>query len=358
VVGWDVIAAWGKRLAGNPRADIAVGFLVMFVTLSLGTVPAILVGIAGSVFLYVHSTSRAPIRGHYDGAARSSLRVRPEAQLAHLKEHGAAIRVVELQGALFFGTADRCGREVEELAGRCAHLIVDMRRVNEVDTTGALVLMQTLRRVNENGAGVAIASVMPGGRRGRVLGLAGVARIVPENAWFSDADTALEDAENRLLAQRWPEHAGTTELGVAQMDVCAGMAVDEVAALEKYMRRETLSGGTLLFDEGTPGDRMYLIARGAVTVRVRQLRKRDRTRRLATYSAGVIVGEMAVLEDKARSADAVCDGDTVVQVLERGALERMAREQPALYGRFLFNLSRQVASRLRATTLELRSALD
>jgi CRP-like cAMP-binding protein len=205
---------------------------------------------------------------------------------------------------------------------------------------------------------VALASVMPGGRRGRVLALAGVARIVPEGAWFSDADTALEHAESHLLKRRWPEHANAEELAVEQMDVCAGMSAGEISALQDYLRRETHGPGVALFGEGTPGDRMYLIAKGAVTVKVRLFRKRDRTRRLATYSPGVIVGEMAVLEDKARSADAVCDGDTVLQVLEREALERMAREQPALYGRFLFNLSRQVASRLRATTLELRSALD
>jgi sulfate permease, SulP family len=357
VIGWDVASAWGRRLAGNPRADIGVGFAVAFVTLALGTVPAVLVGIAASVLLYVHRTSRAPIRGHYDGAGRSSLRVRTEAELAYLKDHGAQLRVVELQGALFFGTADRCGRELEALAGACREFIVDMRRVVEVDTTGALVLMQTLRRISEGGCRVALASVMPGGRRGRVLALAGVQRIIPESAWFADVDAALEAAENSLLAARRDTVDAEQELSMAQMDLCAGMQAHEVGELGQYFRRVQHGPGHVLFREGDPGEAMHLVAKGSVTARL-TLRKKDRSRRLAAYGPGLIFGEMAVLEHKPRSANAVCDGETVLWSLERTELERMAAERPALYGRFLLALSRQMAWRVRATNLELRAALE
>jgi sulfate permease, SulP family len=315
------------------------------------------VGIAASVLLYVHRTSRAPIRGHYDGAGRSSLRVRTEAELAYLKDHGAQLRVVELQGALFFGTADRCGRELEALAGACREFIVDMRRVVEVDTTGALVLMQTLRRISEGGCRVALASVMPGGRRGRVLALAGVQRIIPESAWFADVDAALEAAENSLLAARRDTVDAEQELSMAQMDLCAGMQAHEVGELGQYFRRVQHGPGHVLFREGDPGEAMHLVAKGSVTARL-TLRKKDRSRRLAAYGPGLIFGEMAVLEHKPRSANAVCDGETVLWSLERTELERMAAERPAVYGRFLLALSRQMAWRVRATNLELRAALE
>ena len=319
---------------------------------------AILVGILGSLLLYVHRTSRAPIRGHYDATARSSLRVRSEADLAYLKGQGAQIRVVELQGALFFGTADRCGREVEQVGRGCTQFIVDLRRVAEVDTTGALVLMQTLRRVAESGSSVALASVAPGGRRGRVLELAGVQRIVPPERWYPDADSALEQAENALLAGRSAGEVESGERSLAEFDVAAGLGADEVESLRQFLRRETHPHGAGLFREGDAGDCMYLVAKGAVTVSLKLLRKKDRSRRLATYGPGLTLGEMAVLEAKPRSANAVCEGETVLYALERSALERRAAEKPALYGKFLFNLSRQMAWRVRATNLELRAALD
>ena len=356
VVGWDVAAAWTRRLLANPREDIGVGVVVMLVTLALGTVPAIGAGIAGAMFLYVRNTSRAPIRGNYDGTARASLRVRPAGQRAFLKEHGAELLVVELEGALFFGTADRCGREIETLAGDRRHLIIDLRRVSEIDTTGAFVLTQTLRRLSGHGTQAALASVRPEGRRGQVLSLAGVPRVVPQALWFPDVDAALENAENRILERRWPGLADEEELPVARLDVCAGMSEAEVAALQRYLRRETRVSGSVLFSEGDVGDSIYLIAKGAVTLRVRLLR--GKTRRLSTYSAGLVFGEMAVLEGKPRSADAVCEGGTVLQVLDRAALDRMAQDAPSLYGRFLFNLSLHLASRLRACTLELNAAVE
>jgi SulP family sulfate permease len=357
VIGWDVAAAWARRLAGNPRADVAVGLLVMLVTLAMGTVPAILVGIAGCVFLYVHNTSRAPIRGHDDGTSRAALRVRPEAHRAFLQEHGAELLVVELEGAVFFGTADRCGRDLEQLAAGRKHLIVDLSRVSEVDTTGAFVLMQTFARLRENGTRVALAGVRPCGRRGRVLSLAGVARIVPEQAWFADLDAALEDAENRILERCWPEQRDADELPLAQMELCRGMSPEEIDAFARYLRRETHPAGAVLFTEGAAGSSIYLLAQGAVTLRIR-LTHPARKRRLSTYSPGLVFGEMAVLQNKPRSAEAVCEGPTVLHVLDRPMLERMAQESPSLYAKLWFNLALHMATRLRATTLELRAALE
>jgi SulP family sulfate permease len=357
VVGWDVASAWARRLAANPREDIGVGLIVGVVTLALGTVPAMIVGIIGSVLLYVERTSRAPIRGHYDGTERSSRRVRPEAQLAHLRDLGPERRVVELQGALFFGTADRCGREIEKLAQGARHFIVDLRRVGEVDTTGALVLMQTLRRVSEGGARVALASVAPGGRRGKVLSLAGVPKIVPESLWYADADNALEAAEAEEIAKRWPAEA-SRELGIAEMDLAAGMSAEEIDALVGYLERRACGNGAVLFREGEPGDSLYLIAQGIVTVRIDVRPSEEKSRRIAAYGPGLVVGEIAVFEGAARTASAVCEGETVLHVLGRAALERMAREAPALHGKLLMSLARQMAARLRRTTLELRRALD
>jgi CRP-like cAMP-binding protein/anti-anti-sigma regulatory factor len=301
----------------------------------------------------VHNTSRVPIRGSYDGTSRAALRVRPEAQRAFLQEHGLELLVVELEGAVFFGTADRCGRELEQLAGGRKHLIVDMSRVSEIDTTGAFVLMQTFARLGDTGTRVALAEVRPGGRRGRVLGLAGVARIVPEQAWFADLDAALEDTENRILERHWPEQHDAD----AQMEVCSGMSPDEIATLARYLRRETYPGGAVLFNEGTAPGAMYLLAKGAVTLRIR-LANPARTRRLSTYSPGLIFGEMAVLQNQPRSAEAVCEGPTVLHALNRPTLARMAQESPSLYAKFLFNLALHMATRLRATTLQLRAALE
>jgi sulfate permease, SulP family len=355
VAGWDVASTWYKRLVACPRQDLAVGVLVMAITLIMGTVPAILVGIVGAMFLYVRNTSRAPLRGYYDGALRQSTRIRPEEQAAHLRSLGPAIRIVDVQGALFFGTADPFGREVEQIAEGCRHLILDMRRVDEVDPTGALVLTQTVRRLGERGIRTAIAGVLLEGRRGTVMTRAGLDKIVPPERWFEDADRALEQAEDTELKSRWPEHSGA-EVPLSAMDVCSGMSAPQIAALERHLQRMVLPAGSVLFREGDAGDRLYLLARGEITVSLKVQGETVRDHRLGTYCPGAVLGEMAVLERKARSADAVIVSDCVLYSLDGSALESMRLENPGLHSQFMLNLTRQLVERLRARTVEVRAA--
>ncbi len=356
VAGWDVMTAWRKRLVACPDADIIVGILVMMATLLMGTVPAIFFGIIGAMFLYVRNTSRTPLRGHYEGAQRLSTRVRPEEQTAYLRSLGPAIRVVEIQGSLFFGTADRFGREIEKVAVDCRHLILNMRRVHDIDPTGALVLMQTMRRLGERGIHTAIAAVSVAGRRGSVMTRAGVGTVVPLEYWFEDVDRALEHAENIELKNGWPNQQSEEELPVSAMDICNGMSAAESAMLESYLQREVLPAGTALFREGDPGDRLYLLAQGEITVSVKLSGKEGRNYRLGTYCPGVILGEMAVVEGRPRSADADTLSNCVLHMLDGPTLEKMRLENPALHSHFMHNLTRQLAVRLRNTTLELRAA--
>lgn len=358
VTGWDVMSAWYKRLAACPKDDVIVGLLVMAATLVLGTVPAIFFGAIGAMVLYVRNTSRAPLRDCYDGSARPSMRVRSEAQAAYLRGLANAIRVVEVQGSIFFGTADRLGVGVEELASGCRHLILDMKRVHEVDPTGALVLAQTLRRLGERGVRACIANVSAQGRRGSVMRRGGVDQHVPPERWFEDVDRALERAEDIELATHLPDPGQGAEVPLSEMDICQGMPDEQVAALARFARREEFPARTYLFREADPGDRLYLLAKGEVTVSIGLAGKEGRTRRLATYGPGVTVGEMAVLEGQRRSADCIATGDCVVYTLETGALEAMKREAPDLHGNLMRNLTRQLVVRLRTTTLGLRAAIN
>jgi CRP-like cAMP-binding protein len=140
------------------------------------------------------------------------------------------------------------------------------------------------------------------------------------------------------------------------MDICSGMTEAEVASLEEHLKRIEMPANTVLFREGEPGDRLYLLARGEITVSMKLPGRMKRNRRLGTYSPGVMLGEMAVLEGKARSADAVVVSNCVLYTIDGPGLERMQIENPGLYSQFMLNLTRQLIGRLRGTTLELRAA--
>jgi len=264
--------------------------------------------------------------------------------------------VIEAQGSLFFGTAHRFGVAVENIAAGCRHVILDLQRVQDVDPTGALVLTQTMRRLREQGIRSAIAAVAVDPRSRTALVGAGLDKVLPRERWFEDADRALEQAEDLELKERWPDPEAGAELPLSAMDICRGMSAAEVAGLAPYLKRVVVPGGRALFHEGDPGGQLYLLARGAITVSVQLPDAAPRSRRLGTFSPGVMLGEMAVIEGTARSADALAVSDCVLYALDGSTLERMRAQDPDLHGRFMLNMARHLAGRLRHVTLALREA--
>jgi CRP-like cAMP-binding protein len=69
----------------------------------------------------------------------------------------------------------------------------------------------------------------------------------------------------------------------------------------------------------------------------------------------VVFGEMGLLDGLPRSADVYADEDTIVLKLARKTFERIRREHPELAATILFNLSVEMATRLRYTNLELQA---
>lgn len=79
-------------------------------------------------------------------------------------------------------------------------------------------------------------------------------------------------------------------------------------ALEPVVRRD----GELLFRQGDPGDRLYIVRRGTVRI------ERDSTL-IASVGAGGCFGELALISDDARTATAVAEGTTELLALEKSA---------------------------------------
>jgi len=92
---------------------------------------------------------------------------------------------------------------------------------------------------------------------------------------------------------------------------------------------------TVLFQEGDYGDRVFVIAEGLVSVE-----KEGPTgkRVLAVRSEGDVVGEMALLDGKPRSATAVCQTDCLLLSITKSEFERMVSLNPKLTLGVLVNL--------------------
>ncbi len=100
--------------------------------------------------------------------------------------------------------------------------------------------------------------------------------------------------------------------------------------LERFAR--DFAAGTVLFEEGQPGDFMYVLQAGEVEIR-RMVGETERV--LAVLMPGEFFGEMAILNARPRSATAVVRVPSRLLVIEGSTFEAMLRARPEIAMRII-----------------------
>lgn len=337
------------------RTNLLVVALVTLVMVGFNLTSAVAAGFIATMFLFIGTISRSIVQRTYDLGERHSMRVRDQEAMAYLAEHKADARVIELEGAIFFGTADMLVTEVDTLAKDARVVLLDLRQVSDIDATGALILIQIAATLQKRGQYLLLSHLIPDDKHWHFLTDMGVNKVLPESGWFADLDHALEWTEDHLL-ESWPAlRQSSEELSIAAVALTADLDVPGLAALSRVLERHVYAKGDTLFREGDRDDCLYVLVRGQVSVQL-PVKDEKRARRLGTYGPGVIFGEMALLEGKPRSADAIADEDAITYSLSRTALDHLRHEAPEAAAGVLLSISRELANRLRITTHELRAA--
>jgi CRP/FNR family transcriptional regulator, cyclic AMP receptor protein len=109
--------------------------------------------------------------------------------------------------------------------------------------------------------------------------------------------------------------------------------------LDRFAR--DFAPGSVLFEEGQPGDYMYVVQTGEVEIR---RRVGDRDRVLAVLPAGEFFGEMAILNGRPRSATAVVRTASRLLVIEGKTFEAMLRARPEIALRIIKALATRLES--------------
>lgn len=89
-----------------------------------------------------------------------------------------------------------------------------------------------------------------------------------------------------------------------------------------------LTDGEILFNRGDPGDAFYIIKSGQI--RIFTLDEEDRELTLNTLGPGEGFGELALLDDRSRSASAAAVGDTTLRRLRRDDFLSQLHQSPRL----------------------------
>jgi SulP family sulfate permease len=123
----------------------------------------------------------------------------------------------------------------------------------------------------------------------------------------------------------------------------------------QYCESIKLPENATLFKKGDPGDALYFIERGELSVLL-QL-EHGHTKRLRTFGPGTVVGEMALFSQLPRSADVVTDSACRVRKLSAVSLAKMAEENPAASIELHNFIVKLLCARLQAANDEIRALL-
>jgi signal transduction histidine kinase len=153
----------------------------------------------------------------------------------------------------------------------------------------------------------------------------------------------------RSSARSGPDaNPGSPPASLAENRLFRGLPPDALAAACAVPVVVDVQDGRVVFDEGDPPDRIYLIAAGAVRISKRGRGGAQET--LATLRGGEFFGEMALYDARPRSARATAAGPARLAAMDRAGLERVMRLAPLEVSR---NVVEGLVARLRETDTSL-----
>src|SRR5437763_3446382 len=125
-----------------------------------------------------------------------------------------------------------------------------------------------------------------------------------------------------------------------------GLSAAEMKLLATFSTEERFREGSQVFREGEKGDKLYIVLDGRV--RISKFIPGVGEEALTVLDRGDFFGEMALIDDKARSADAKAhEGDATVLSIDRATLNEILSMDPNASLQFLNLLCRMISRRLR-----------
>ena len=127
----------------------------------------------------------------------------------------------------------------------------------------------------------------------------------------------------------------------------------EIDKVESLFEERSLRAGDVLFNEGEPGDALYVIRHGKMNITKRLREDAEETITILTMGPGAFLGEMALWDDARRSSTAVAVEDSKLYRLSKERFLSLLRDESAIGTKLLLNFSQTTAKRIRHVNQEL-----
>src|SRR5262245_10438833 len=130
------------------------------------------------------------------------------------------------------------------------------------------------------------------------------------------------------------------------------MSEEQLAKVASVATRDSFRQGQVIFREGEEGDTLYVLLEGNVRISKRIQGVGEEA--LAILEPGSCFGEMAIIDNFPRSADARAHSDCALGVIKKSDLEGLLKLDHGLAYEILLRFVKTLSSRLRETNEKIK----
>lgn len=340
------------------RIDGLIALSVFIVTISVNLVSAVGVGVLIAMIMYFRMQIKAPIiHTTRDGYHKHSLTIRTDNEKKILSENGSSIVMFELRGNLFFATADKLLELSEEYIKKDQYLIFNFLRVQLIDISGVILILQISSRMKKAGGELILCHMHKELGIGRKINKA-LENIDKKNSikihTFVDSDTSFEYAENKILKKHGILHTNSAKyIQLKENSLCRKMNPNSIDLIEKLSIKHEIKKDEIIFNQDDDASSLFILLQGEVEIRLYASKKEYK--RLAKYNSGTFFGEISFIAPGKRSATAIVNSDAILLELSHDTLVNLqAENKESLLLELLFELGERMGVELRNSAQEIR----
>ena len=280
--------------------------------------------------------ARNSIIADYNIGKSPSRRSRRPREQDILAAHHQDVLVYELVGAISLSSVDYVSRQLAAKP-RPQLVIFDLRRVASVTPAGARLFAEEFRELAAYHVTVILSGIKRASPEWKMIAqwTEGLSNI--RNYYLLDA--AIEWAEDQVVYR----HGGAIDFfeatELSEQSLLAGLTDEELTDLASLSEIRTYQTGEKIVATGDDATSLFFLRSGVVHVTLPE------GIRLATLTAGMPFGEMALLEPR-RSADVVADMAATAYEIQLRDFERFRKQHPRAGERIMRNLAQLLADRL------------
>ncbi|MGB3570669.1 MAG: SulP family inorganic anion transporter [Phormidesmis sp.] len=367
---WDYVTVWVTLIVIN-----TVGFLA-----------GILTGFLLTVIYFMYRYSQVDVAAQVFSGATTRSNVERSAEADRiLSQAGDQIYMLELQGFLFFGTAnyllskvrDRISQSkaqsktqsktqskdsetATERSPALRYVLIDFRQVSGLDSSAVLTFDKILKLARQQDFHLVLTNLLPELQQELKRGLRlelkpshspdSQQESLPSSELGSqpssepgsqpdrchmavDIDRGLEWCEQQILSavkssNLQPDFAEPIFTGITEQLADLFLSEQQAQRFVSYLKPQSLPTGYYIFRKGDPQTGLYFIESGQVSVLLEQANGQNK--RLQTCVSGHILGEMRFYSKSPLSTTVVTDMPSQLYCLSKENFEQMQQESPDL----------------------------